>query len=745
MLLRYRYRIYLLGLLVIACFSMLLLRLWSIQIVRGDEFKARVPDTSKKIARVPGVRGEIRDVLGKVLVENDLSYELVLNFKEIIESYKEKAEEGGFDELPMMPYTRTNAEGRLVTSMEPDIAKIINTAVLPQLQRYEENLEPFNAAQMQAHWRATNGLVPYSYPMELTFEQFAQFAEHSLDLPGVTPSARPKRRYRFGALAGHVLGYVQDADVKDSRPVDFDDYDYYVPDDIGGDGLEKMMDSYLRGKPGHRVLQFNEKGRYVGEVGYSPPTSGGDVYLTLDTDIQYAVELALRKIERGAAVVIDPNTGNILAMASVPSFDPQKFIPKIEEADWINYRDDKTAPLLNRALSSFAPGSTFKIPVAFAGCLAGIDGQPFHCSGSLYYGNLRKRCWIDGKGQHGRIFLGQSIKVSCNTFFYQYGNAAGINNILKISDIFGLGKETGIPLPGESTGRVPGPKWLRQNNPRERWGQAHTANVAIGQGDTECTPLQMASVVAAVANGGIIRQPRLVDRVRVKDADGGGVRDQYPYPILDNPVRLQDFGITDEQIETVRYGMWEVVNAPGGTARRAKSPIVEISGKTGTAQFKRKGEPDNHAWFVGFAPYVKPQFAVCVFVQGGKSGGSVAAPIMRKIVEDSLIIYKNRKDDEKFKMVHEPLDEAQGSFDFTELVSFDETLPPDALGDDGDDGSVVAAREAPRTVPSAIGYKPNLKKKPDAAGSRVANQPPERRAIRVLPRKRGVFQRFRRR
>ncbi|MFT5107303.1 MAG: penicillin-binding protein 2 [Pseudoalteromonas tetraodonis] len=387
--------------------------------------------------------------------------------------------------------------------------------------------------------------------------------------------------------------------------------------------------------------------------------------------------------------------------------------------------DNKTAPLVNRALRSFAPGSTFKIPVAFAGCLAGIDDRSFYCSGSLYYGNLRKRCWIDGKGMHGRIYLRQSIKASCNTFFYQYGNAAGIKNILKASDIFGLGKKTGIPVPGEFAGRIPGPKWLRQNNPRERWSSAHTANVAIGQGDTECTPLQMASVVATVANGGIYRRPRLIDRVM----SGDKIID--PYPIFDNPPRLQDFGITDQQVETVRGGMWDVVNDGGGTARRAKSPITEICGKTGTAQFKRNGEPDNHAWFVGFAPYENPRFAVCVFVQGGKSGGSVAAPIMRKIVEDSLIIYKNRKDNEKLAIMPEPVKEAQGSFDFTELVSFDETLPPDALGDDGDDGNVGPAREAPRTAVRTTKPKPRMRKAPDEAGSRVASK--SRKAVQSIP------------
>ena len=360
----------------------------------------------------------------------------------------------------------------------------------------------------------------------------------------------------------------------------------------------------------------------------------------------------------------------------------------------------------------------------------------------------RRSAGSKAKGKHGSIYLGQAIKASCNTFFYQYGNDAGILNILEVADIFGLGKKTGIPTTGEVAGRVPGPKWLRLNKPRERWGAAHTANVAIGQGDTECTPLQMASVVASVANGGICYKPRLVEKVvrEVIDDTEGNVRtiESVPDPITPRH-RLQDFGITDRQIETVKLGMWEVVNASGGTARRAKSSITEISGKTGTAQFKRDGEPDNHAWFVGFAPYDSPKFAVCVFVQGGKSGGSVAAPIMRKIVEDSLIIYKNRKDGEQSTVEPKLVEEAQGSFDFTELVSFDETLPPDAPGDDVDDGGVVAARQAPRTIVSNRSSAPKLRKSPDAVGRRVASQPPKRTVKRGIPKppekskRRGLF------
>jgi len=727
-------------------FGALLVRLYSIQIERHEEFAQKVPEVKTRIARVPGVRGEIRDVLGNVLVENDLTYELLFDFNVIVDYYRKT--EGP---EPVVPYIYQDASGRKEPRTAPDMAKIINKAILPELNKVIQDLEPFNASAMLAHWKATNGLVPYSYPMELNFQQFASIAESSLDIRGVTPSARPKRHYKYGALASHILGYVNVADIEKSRPADWKDFSYYVPDDVGIDGLEKRMDAELRGKPGKRKLKFDEKGKFVKEEGFEPPVSGSDVYLTIDTDIQYITEMALRKIHRGAAVVIDPNTGNILAMASVPSFDPQKFIPAIEREDWLRYTENyELAPMLNRAVKGFAPGSIFKIPVAFAGMLEGVDRRSFYCSGALYYGNLRKRCWIDGKGVHGSLTVKSAIKSSCNTFFYQYGNAAGINRIQEAADIFGLGEKTGIQVTGEVPGRIPGPKYLRRQNKGERWGEAHTANVAIGQGDTECTPLQMASVVATVANRGICFQPRLVDRVI---SPSGVISD--PHPVTPRH-RLSDFGITDAQIETVRRGMWEVVNDGGGTARRARSKITEISGKTGTAQFERNQKPDNHAWFAGFAPYDQPKFAVCVFVQGGKSGGGVAAPIMRKIVEDGLILLKNRKDNENIKPIAKPIKEAEGSFDFTELVSFDETLSPDALGDESDVGSVGEVRE---TIPIArrptSQSKPKVRDLPDSEGSRKTTAPPKktapRKAFKIIPRssdsdkrnRRGLFNRNR--
>ena len=222
-----------------------------------------------------------------------------------------------------------------------------------------------------------------------------------------------------------------------------------------------------------------------------------------------------------------------------------------------------------------------------------------------------------------------AIKVSCNAFFYQYGNAAGIDQIVAMGNMLGLGQKSGIPLSGEAPGVLPGPEWLAAINPQARWSQWLTANTAIGQGDVLATPLQMAMVTAAVANGGTSYYPRMVDKVVAQD---GTVLLQEPAKVRSN--LLTDGGMTAEMIEKVRQGMNKVVNESGGTAGKARIKDVTVAGKTGTAQFWRSGVKDNHTWFLAFAPYDAPKYAICVIVQGAKSGGGVSAPIAAKILED---------------------------------------------------------------------------------------------------------------
>lgn len=361
------------------------------------------------------------------------------------------------------------------------------------------------------------------------------------------------------------------------------------------------------------------------------PKPGEVVYLTLDARVQAAAERVLRKVGRGAAVVIDPDNGDILAMASVPSFDPNAMDPAALEAD-------RTEPLRNRAINAYVPGSTYKMVTALAGLRAGIGDQRFDCNGGVNLGDRFVKCWIVGKGTHGTLDLEEAMKVSCGPFFFQYANASGIDQIEAVGGMLGLGQPSGIPLAGEHSGVVDGPANLAKTDPQETWRPALTANVSIGQGRVLATPLQLASVAATIANGGTSHIPRLVRQV-VKD---GGASD-HEAPVKVRAV-LTDQGIDAKGIEHVRRAMWRVVNEDGGTARKARLPDGSISGKTGTAQNWRITSDgprmkDNNVLFVGFAPYDAPKYAFTILVQGGESAGQVAAPlaadIMREIDADA--------------------------------------------------------------------------------------------------------------
>ena len=753
MTLGYRLRFYLVGLILIAGLSALLIRLFVIQINRYDEFSSKVPGTSEVKVRVPGVRGIIRDRRGRVLVENVARYEMQFNLKEILNNYRIVIKEENLaisksnrdatvkkdlKKVPVSTFNYNDGTGIKRTRKEEDMVAIVSEIIFPYLANIGLYRE-FHAGDLQRHWRTHGGLVPYTYRDDLTFEEYAIAAEHSLDLPGVTVAARPMRKYVYGALASHILGFVRQPDIKKVPSEERKAWEYYVPDDFGGDGIEETMDDFLRGRPGQRVMLKDEKGRVVdskdeegkvmGEISYDPPKKGSDVWLTLDLRYQYIAEQALRKVGRGAVVVVAPTSyktklkdlgkeeehwihaGDILAMASVPSYDPNKFIPSISEQDWKMYLDNENDPLINRALKDHAPGSTFKIPVSLAGMLSDTEVKAFECAGGAGYGpKVFMKCWARSKGYtHGSIFVRGAIKTSCNGFFYRYGNATGIENILKVSKWMGLGTRSGIPLNNEDPGFVPSPQWKRVQG-LGNWGAADTAQVSIGQGATEATPLQMAMVASTIANGGKYYRPRLIHRT-VGEAEEKFKPSELQYD-------LTELGIPAEKIEICRSGMYDVVNELRGTARRGESKIVKVSGKTGTAQTGRKrptGTNETNAWFISFAPYDKPKLAVCVMVENGKAGGTVCAPIAKRIIDEIMSVEQFN-----FNPQVSPVKESEGNFDFVELVSFDEDPTEAFVGDDdGEDGTAVAATPAPdldlsiRKAPVI----PTVKKAPDTRGS----------------------------
>lgn len=532
--------------------------------------------------------------------------------------------------------------------------------------------------------------------------------------------AGERRRYPLGATASHVLGYIRQGD-GETEP------------DKGVSGIEQVADDVLRSVPTVTSKELPEdpvktpdaqiqwiaeealRGSVPGDRGaavvmdpdtgeilaMAPPSlrqvvkarppqvkAQTALALTLDARIQRIAEDALRTggVGRGSAVVVDPHTGDILAMASVPDFDPNDFVPFLRKDVWEKSQSDFTLPLLNRAMNSFAPGSTFKIITALAGVDMGIDSRTYNCAGEVQYGNRMFPCWTKQKALpgHGTLDLPEAMQRSCNCWFYQAGNDIGIERIAAMAEKFGIGRASGMGLDGNtpSLGRhgfMPTPEWWADAPGGGKWSPAKTANVSIGQGEVLATPLHLARLAAAIANGGKIWQTRIISGALAE-----GTWTQSP-PRLEHD--LVQEGVSPATIAALREGMIRVVNAEsGGTARRAQS-WFRIAGKTGTAQMKRTvydaetGKPkdavrDNHAQFMAFAPYDNPRYAVSVVIANGEAGGAVAAPIARRILESIELMNLGL-----IKVDLKPQAVARGHFEKVNEVNYGQPLPvPDTAG-----------------------------------------------------------------
>jgi penicillin-binding protein 2 len=729
---RVEWRLFFLAAFMLLGFGALLAKLWWEQVARGPIWVKKIAGRSEVTVRIPSVRGEIRDRNGLTLVGNKSSYGVDFYLPDIVRRYRQEHE----GKVPLVTYRgteRSMAKDKQIA----DIRRIVNETVIDRLEKLDLAVD-FNSDLLERHFR-NDTEVPFAYREAIDFPTLARFSEHDVGLAGVEVAIRPVREYVYGALAGHLLGYVGAPNDIDKLP-DVKDYTFYQPDVEGKTQIEYHLDKYIRGTPGVRVLQRNVKGQIEGEIRRIEPQQGAHVFLTIDGRIQFIAERALRAVGRGAAVVINPKNGEILAMASVPSYDPNWFIPKIASSDWKTIIEDATDPLTNRAIQTYAPGSTYKAVSGLAGLRKGLGGDSrFTCTGGVQYGAKFMKCWIFGKGSHGSLGLVDAMKVSCNSFFYQYGNAAGIDNMVAVGKALGLGERTGIPLTGEDGGILPGPEWLRTINPNERWSSGLTANTSIGQGQVEASPLQMAMVTATIANRGIAYKPRLVHRVvdshgrDVVGEDGKPVAPPYPEIRAD----LQAAGVSASEIELIRRGFWKVVNEGGGTGRRAQVKGVEVAGKTGTAQFWRGNIKDNHAWFICFAPYNEPKYAIAVMVQGAKSGGGVSAPIAQKILEESLAL------EQGYQVELAKLDPAPGSFAQIDEVDFKRKdaaiakLAAAAGAEDMETADHVDA-PAPTTKKKQIGATPDIR--PDAdEGGRIKRSA---RAPRDPNDKRNFMERF---
>jgi penicillin-binding protein 2 len=556
---------------------------------------------TQKLARtyildVPAPRGQITDRNGVPLAQNRLSYNLAITFPTPLD----------FSDAQALSFAREKI-GKAEKLIDRSI-RISDEAIL-------------------RHYR-NRGIMPFEIAQNLTKSEY----EEVKDLPAGM-SVRPiyVRIYPNGKLAGQIVGYSG----KTSRNPDgiIDNHETLWPETEGREGLEQTFNEMLKGKHGEFKITFDKDGRKTSEKLITPPVPGYNVVTTLDVRLQELAEKALEaKAKRGALVIVDPNTGDILAMASWPTYDPNLFVPSISPEKFKALQDDPDIPLLPRAFrSSYPPGSTFKIAVGIAALESGAIryDDVYQCVPSIDIGNITFHNWK--KDDRGPLNFVEALTQSCDTWFYQVGIKTGAEPIIDWALKLGFGAKCGIPLRGEVEGRIPNDQYMKATHGRKLLN-GDIANLSIGQGDAQVTPLQMAQAMAIVANGGTFYQTRLVQQVQTIDNEIVSAYQVREKRTLD---------VSMSTMEQLRTGMIDVVNGPGGTAHQASLDNIEVAGKTGTAQWGPKNKERTAAWFSGFLPADQPRFAFAALYEGDVGskvhGGSTAAPMIAQVFKD---VYK---------------------------------------------------------------------------------------------------------
>ena len=445
----------------------------------------------------------------------------------------------------------------------------------------------------------------------------AKLQDRRASLPGLTVWEDSKRSYSE-SLAAHVLGYV--GEIGEGQLERLKAEGYRPGDWLGQAGIESRYDSSLKGKDGGKQVRINARGRELGVLSETPARPGDNLVLTLDAGLQQVAEEALGQ-EAGAVVAVDPRNGEILALVSKPDFDLNTFAGKVKSKDWQALLNDERRPMNNRAVQGlYPPGSVFKLVTAMAGLQEKVIGpdEKLNCFGIHWISTWPYRCWKEVG--HGSIAMEQAITESCDIFFYQLGLRVKVDRLAHWTREFGFGEPSGIDLPGEAAGVVPDPDW-KQNKEGLPWFPGNTVMMSIGQGYLLATPLQLAMMVATVANGGTLVQPHLLKRVTSPEGD------TIAEPSY--PPRAQ-LGLDVEALHLVQRGMEGAVSGRKGTAWRARVQGLSVAGKTGTAQ---NPHGEDHAAFVCFAPVESPQIAIAIVVENGGEGGLTAAPIARRMLE----------------------------------------------------------------------------------------------------------------
>jgi penicillin-binding protein 2 len=566
----------------LAGFFILLARLLYLQVIESDNLRSMSESNRLRFVPVAASRGAILDRNGRLLVSNTPSFSVAVIQQEV------KDKEG----------------------LISDLARYLGA----------------DRTELMARWEKGKRRAQY-YPIimasGISRDQLEFLEENRLRLPGIDIEMKPVREYPNGELASHLLGYLAEISEQELQEETFRKYN--PGDYIGKSGIERSWEQFLRGADGGRQLEVDARGRYLRTISESIPKTGNSIVLTIDLELQERAEHAFGD-KAGAAVLLDVNSGEILAFVSAPGFNPALFTRRMPAEKWREYLDDKRHPLENKALKGqYPPGSTFKIITALAGLQAGMidENATVNCTGSYTVGADTFRCW--NRHGHGSVNLKQAMKESCDVYFYQLGERIGVDRIAATAREFGLGTPMGVGLENEKGGLVPTVEWKEKKH-RKKWYRGETLSVSIGQGYLSTTPIQLASMIATVANEGIVYRPHLIKRI--VDPDGKVLKEF-------NPEVLRQTDIPTELYRTVKEGLLAVVNERGGTGGMARLYDVSVAGKTGTSQVvkmrDRRGsipyQYRDHALFVAFAPFEKPEVAVAVVVEHGEHGGSTAGPI----------------------------------------------------------------------------------------------------------------------
>ena len=575
---------------------LLIFGFWKIQILDHKKYWTLSESNRTREVALAFARGLIRDRNEVILANNRASFKACL-IRENCQDFSESSQK----------------ISRLL-NMEREV-------LLKRIKKYE-SLPPFQ---------------PIVIKDDLSFEDVSRLEARKLETLELVLQSEPKRSYPFGPFAAHVLGYLQELSPEDIKSGLYPDRS--LGDLIGKTGIEKQYDSVLKGTDGQVVEVVDSEGRRKGEMARKEPIPGNVVDLTLDFDLQKKAEELLEGKE-GAAVVLDVRTGEILALASYPDFDPNRFINRFTPEEWIDLIHSPEFPLENRVTRGlYAPGSVFKLTIA----LAALDSELIHerssyfCSGKVRIYGHPFDCWF--KPGHGAVNLYNGIRHSCNVYFYQLGKRLTIEEIYRYAQQLGFGRKTGVDLPGEKNGLVPNPEW-KQKVKKAPWYPGETISVSIGQGPLLVTPLQIASHTALIANRGIMITPHFLKRKEFLSGTKGRKGEL---------TKKKGAKIKPATFDKVIKGMWQAVNE-GGTGRAAKIYGYDVCGKTGSTQLvsspieetmsneDQKIRP--HSWFTGFAPKDKPKIAVTMLVEYGGMGGATAAPLARKLIE----LYREKYD-----------------------------------------------------------------------------------------------------